>query len=89
MALFHWDIEKNAKLLEERGVCFEEIILHIETGDLLAIIPGKGKYAHQKQFVVAVSGYAHIVPYIETEGEFFLKTIIPSREMTKIYLRRE
>lgn len=50
------------------------------------MIPGQGKYAHQKQFVVVVHGYAHIVPFVEGEDEFFLKTIIPSRKMTKKYL---
>ncbi len=30
-----------------------------------------------------------MVPYVETEaGDFFLKTIIPSRKATKKYLRK-
>jgi uncharacterized DUF497 family protein len=84
---FRWDIEKNAKLLNDRGISFEEVVFHIENGHLLDIVPGKGKYAHQKQFIVEISHYAHIVPFIETANEIFLKTVIPSREMTKKYLR--
>ncbi len=89
MSLFRWDIEKNAKLVHERGISFEEVVFHIENGGLLGVIPGKGKYLHQKQFIVAVNGYAHIVPFVETKEEIFLKTIIPSREMTRKYLRGE
>ncbi len=87
MRIFRWDIEKNNLLISERGISFEEIVFHIESGHLLDIVPGKGKYVHQKQFIVEVGHYAHIVPFIETADEIFLKTIIPSREMTKKYLR--
>ena len=89
VTLFRWDVKKNAKLLEERGICFEDVLLQIEAGDILEVIPGKGKYSHQKQFIVAVNGYAHVIPYVENQEEIFLKTIIPSRAMTKKYLRGE
>jgi len=36
--------------------------------------------------VVDVEGYADLVPFVESEEEVFLKTIIPSRKATKIYL---
>jgi len=38
-------------------------------------------------FVVDVEGYVYLVPYVETEESVFLKTIIPSRKMTKKYLK--
>jgi len=31
--------------------------------------------------------YAYLVPFVETENEIFLKTIIPSRKATRRYLR--
>jgi len=37
-------------------------------------------------FVVAVDSYVHLVPFVESDDEYFLKTIIPSRKFTKIYL---
>ena len=36
--------------------------------------------------VIGINNYAYLVPYIEDENEIFLKTIIPSRKATKIYL---
>ena len=35
MRYFDWDDAKNAKLRTERGIGFEEIVFHIERGDLL------------------------------------------------------
>ncbi len=57
-------------------------------GDLLDILehPNKEKYPEQKIFVVNVKNYAHLVPFIETEKTIFLKTVIPSRKMTRKYL---
>jgi len=40
-------------------------------------------------FVVELEGYAYLVPFVETEDEVSLKTIIPSRKATKYYLRRK
>ncbi len=35
--------------------------------------------------IVNVKGYAYLVPYVEEEDGYFLKTIIPSRKATKKY----
>jgi hypothetical protein len=40
-------------------------------------------------FIVDVRDYAYIVPFVEDEEKYFLKTIYPSREATKKYLKRE
>lgn len=40
-------------------------------------------------FVVRIRGYAYLVPFVETKHEVFLKTIIPSRKATRIYLDEE
>jgi len=39
--------------------------------------------------VIEIENYAYQVPFVETEQEIFLKTIIPSRKFTKKYLRAE
>ena len=44
-------------------------------------------YPHQRIFVVVIDNYAYLVPYVEMEDEIFLKTVIPSRKFTKLYLR--
>lgn len=36
--------------------------------------------------VVLVKDYVYLVPYVESENEIFLKTIIPSRKATKKYI---
>ncbi len=89
MKVFNWNSEKNCQLIEERGRSFEEAIFHIENGGLLDDIchPNAVDYAHQKIFVVAIDNYAYLVPYVENEDEFFLKSVIPSRKFTKLYLR--
>ena len=83
---FVWDDEKNKKLIKERGISFEAVVSYIEEGDILAIAPGKGRFSHQKQFLIAINNYVYVVPYVEEEDRVFLKTIIPSRKMTKRYL---
>jgi len=88
MNLYNWNAEKNDQLIAERGVSFEEIVFYIENGGLLDEIahPNAQDYAHQRIFVVAVENYVHLVSYVENDGEYFLKTIIPSRKFTKLYL---
>ena len=38
---------------------------------------------HQKMLVVKIRDYAYLVPYVESENEIFLKSIIPSRKATR------
>lgn len=85
---FIWDKEKNEQLAKDRDVTFEEIVIQIQEDHILDVIPGKGKYKHQFQFIVELRDYVHIVPFVEKENEIFLKTIIPSRKMTKKYLMK-
>ncbi|OFV96278.1 MAG: toxin [Acidobacteria bacterium RIFCSPLOWO2_12_FULL_54_10] len=91
MKYFSWDIEKNEKLKAERGISFEEIVFHIEQGDVLDILehPNQSRYSGQRIFAVIVSAYVYLVPFIETGNEVVLKTIIPSRKATKKYLKGE
>ena len=88
MKRFDWGSEKNEQLRRDRGISFEEILFHIEKGDLLDILehPNQSKYAGQRIFVVRVNDYVHLVPFVEDENEVFMKTIIPSRKATKQYL---
>ncbi len=85
---FSWSHEKNEQLVRERGISFEEVVFHIERGDVLDVLehPNDERYPEQRLFVVAVDDYAYLVPFVESEEELFLKTIIPSRKATKRYL---
>ncbi|MEI6079714.1 MAG: toxin [bacterium] len=86
MKIIRFDSGKNEKLQKERSVSFDVVIEKISKGDFLDIIVGKGKYRHQKVYVMNISGYVYIVPFVDTKSEIFLKTIIPTRKLTKIYL---
>jgi hypothetical protein len=50
--------------------------------------PNTEQYANQRIFVVRIRGYAYMVPFVETDDEIFLKTIIPSRKATRKYLAK-
>ncbi|MBM4050442.1 MAG: BrnT family toxin [Planctomycetes bacterium] len=89
MKTYVWNEEKNQWLKSERGISFEEVVVHIAAGDLLDVIehPNQERYGGQRIFIVSVRDYAWLVPLVETEDEVFLKTIFPSRKATKKYLR--
>ncbi len=88
MTYFDWNNGKNELLKKERSISFEEVILAIEKNRLLAVLehPNQKKYPSQQIYIVEIDNYAYVVPFVETEEMIFLKTIIPSRKMTKIYL---
>ena len=82
-----WNPEKNALLKEQRGISFEDVVFHIMAGDILDTIdhPNQERYPGQQIHVVAIEEYVYLVPFVESEDEVFLKTIIPSRKATKTY----
>jgi len=88
MKYFDWNNGKNELLRKDRNISFEEVLLAIETNRLLAVLehPNRKKYPSQHIYIVEIENYAYIVPFVETEETVFLKTIIPSRKMTKIYI---
>ena len=88
MKHFAWNYEKNIELIENRKISFERVISHIEKYGYLDIIshPNVSKYPNQKMFIINIENYAYLVPFVESETEIFLKTIIPSRKATKKYI---
>jgi len=89
MKYFSWNNEKNQLLKSERNISFEEVVFHIEKQHVLDIVqhPNQERYKGQKVFIINIDNYAYLVPFVESEREIFLKTIIPSRKATKQYLR--
>ena len=88
MKYYSWNNDKNEKLKKERNISFEDVIYYIENEKLRAILKHKNqeRYPGQKIYVVEVNNYVYLIPFVETEKEIFLKTIIPSRKATKKYL---
>lgn len=72
-----------------RNISFEEIVLAISMNGIIKTYehPNQEKYPDQKIYEIDFNEYVYLVPYIENENEFFLKTIIPSRKATKKYNR--
>jgi hypothetical protein len=87
MKNINWNTEKSRALIESRRICFEDVVFHIEKGDILDDYqhPNQQKYAGQRIMVVGINNYAYLIPYVEDNDEIFLKTIIPSRKATERY----
>jgi len=85
---FNWNSNKSEELIKDRGISFEEVVFCIMHEGLLDVIehPNKSKYPNQNIFIVAIDEYVYLVPFVEEDEVVFLKTIIPSRKMTKKYL---
>ncbi len=48
--------------------------------------PNNTMYPNQIILVVEIERYCYLVPYVEDAESKFLKTIIPSRKATKLYM---
>ena len=90
MKPFRWSPEKNEALKAERGISFESVVVAIESGGLLDILahPNPAKYPQQRILVVAADNYVYLVPFLDDNDCYFLKTIIPSRKATRDYLKQ-
>jgi len=86
--LFNWNKEKNEWLKQNRELCFEDIVFYIANELIIDDIehPNKEKYLNQRIMLFDINDYIYLIPYVEDETEIFLKTIIPSRKATQLYL---
>jgi hypothetical protein len=90
MEPFRWSSAKNAWLKRERHLSFEQIVVAIESGGLLDVLAhaNPSRYPRQRVLVVADGGYVFLVPFVEEDEYYFLKTIIPSRKARRDYLEQ-
>ena len=77
-------------LWETRKVSFDQVIKAIEEGKILGDLKNKN-YPRQRILVVLIRNYVYAVPYVinKKKKTIFLKTVYPSRVLTKKYLRKE
>jgi hypothetical protein len=82
---YAFDPQKNAWLIRERGISFEQIIALIESSKLLQVLqhPNAERYPNQLIYEVDVDGYVHVVPVVMEGRILFLKTVYPSRKATR------
>ena len=68
---------KNLKLIQERNISFEDVIVAIEDDNILDVLehPNQLKYAGKKMYVIAIKDYIYLVPFIiDFDGNIILKT---------------
>jgi uncharacterized DUF497 family protein len=89
MQYFAWNEEKNEQLKIERGISFDDIRVAIAEGKVLGVLPhpNQKQYPGQKMYIVEVNKYAYVVPFVADAEKIFLKTIYPSRNATKKYIK--
>lgn len=88
---YEFSADKNQQLIEGRNVSFEEVVTALENGKLLDVMRhyNKTKYPHQEIYIVDINEYVYLVPFVKKdENTVFLKTIFPSRKLTKKYLHK-
>jgi uncharacterized DUF497 family protein len=89
---YDWSEEKNRQLKKQRSISFEEIVLCIQEGRIVAVLehPNKEKYPNQQLYLIDYRKQIYVVPFVinKEEGAIILKTIYPSRHYTKKYLER-
>lgn len=79
--------EDKSLLVEKRcGFDFDKAVELIKEGNLLDEIEHPIR-RNQRIFVLKVDNYVYAIPFIvEKDGTVFLKTMYPSRKLTKDYL---
>lgn len=88
MKNIRWDDKKNAQLLQNRNISFDQILNEISNKRTVDILnhPNQGKYPNQQIMIFNIQDYIYCVPFVENENEIFLKTIYPNRKLTKLLL---
>jgi uncharacterized DUF497 family protein len=88
---YDWNSDKNEWLKKNRNISFEQIVFHLSQGDvwMVADHPDQKKYQGQRIYFIVVENYVYLVPHITEKDYIFLKTIIPSRKATRVYLKEQ
>jgi uncharacterized DUF497 family protein len=88
---YTFDPEKNAWLIREGGISFEQIIALIEGGKLIRMLehPDAKECPGHLLYEVDVDGYIHVVAVVRRGGSLFLRTIYASRKATRKHRKGE
>ena len=79
MKELRWDLLKNERLKKTIGASFEDLI----NSKLITILQHPNR-ENQKVMLFDYKKYIWIVPFVESEDYYFLKTLYPSRKYTKL-----
>ncbi len=85
--------EKNLLLKATRKICFDDVVEAIKNDNILDILEhhNNKKYQRQQILVVKIKNYIYAVPFVinKKKNIRFLKTVYPSRNLTKKYLKKK
>ncbi len=95
--MFRFDIEydhqKEVWLKHTRGISFLNVIDAITCGafHVILIHPNRVKYRNQSVLAIQIDNYMYVVPFVldNKRHKIFLKTVYPSRKLTKKYLSHD
>lgn len=82
--------EKNQLLKATRDISFEDVLQALKGKNLLADISHpSSNHPRQRVYIIKIKEYVYAVPYVlnAEKQEIFLKTIYPSRVLTKKYMK--
>jgi len=81
MKELRWNLQKSEELEKTRGVSFKEII---SEGKIVIVVDHPIRL-NQKIILFLFKRYIWVVPFVEERDYYFLKTMYPSRKLTRIY----
>lgn len=74
--IISWDEATNKKLIRRLGICFEDILMAIEKGNIVDIlIRDDSRNNSEKIILIKINNKKYLVPYIDI-GKKEFKTII-------------
>lgn len=79
-----WNDQKNRKLIQERNICFEDVVRAIIEKRVIITPHPNPKFEHQNIFYFEHNQYFYACPFVISDQGIFLKTIYPSRKAKKI-----
>ena len=86
---YRWDAEKDLWLRSHRSVSFEDVVVALAAGKLLATRQhhNADRFAHQEIYYVDVKDYVYMVPFVRDKKWIFLKTVIPTRKGVREFFK--
>jgi hypothetical protein len=74
--LHTWNLGKNTKLKQERGIGFEMVMASLAKGAYKVISTPSKSHPGQAAYMVTIRGVRYVVPFTESKASIFMRTII-------------
>jgi len=85
-----WNDDKNLWLQEHRGISFEDVVAHIEAGNIVTVLEHPNPaHTGQQIAVVVIDDYAWAVLHRRDGDEMVLITAFPGRTLTRRWCRSD